>query len=134
MRNQKALAATEQAALLRTLSENPEITAMAAICEILKELPDDASRMRVMRWSFGRFSEEFKRPLLDPRPETTPAPFQVSPQEFAQPMEPAPLRQPAASTAGEPATHFRAPDFARDISELKDLFQQPRALVADSFA
>ena len=134
MRNLKALAATEQVALLRTLSENPEITAMAAICEILKELPDDAARMRVMRWSFGRFAEEFKLPVADPRPEATAAPVQVSPPERALPMEPAPPREPAGSTVGEIDAKYGAPDFAREISELKDLFQQPRPLGAGSFA
>jgi hypothetical protein len=129
MKNLKALEATEQVALLRTLSENPEITAMAAICEILRELPDDAARMRVMRWSFGRFGEEFKRPLADPRPETTPAPLQSSP-EPAPPMESPELR-PALGQTDVP---YRGPDFGREISELKDLFQQPRRVVADSFA
>jgi len=134
MRNPKALAATEQAALLRTLSENPEITAMAAICEILKELPDDAARLRVMRWSFGRFAEEFKRPLADPRPEVVPAPLQVSQPEFERPMEPAPQRQPAGPSVGAIDAQYGAPDFAREIQELKDLFQPPRQLAADSFA
>jgi hypothetical protein len=133
MRNPKALAAIEPVALFKTLLENPEITAMAAICEILKELPDEAARMRVMRWSFGRFGEEFKRPLPDPRPEAIPAPVQVSPPERAPRMEAAPQWQPAAPTVGEVDAQCGAPDFAREISELKDLFQ-PRGLVSGSFA
>src|SRR6187549_3917043 len=58
MRNLRAAAAT-----LKPLFENPELGAMAEICEILQALPDDGARLRVMRWSFARFGgEEFKRP------------------------------------------------------------------------
>jgi len=131
MKNLKALEATEQVALLKSLSENPEITAMAAIAEILRELPDDAARMRVMRWSFGRFGEEFKRPLSEPRPEAIAAPPQSSP-ELAPPIESSPELRPAG--LGQTGVPYRGPDFGREISELKDLFQQPRRVIADSFA
>jgi len=50
------------------LSAQPELDALSAIVAILQELPDEASRLRVMRWSFGRFSSEFKRPVA---PELT---------------------------------------------------------------
>ena len=59
MRNPKALETLERIESHKPLFDNPEITAMAAICEILQELPDEAARLRVMRWSFGRFGEEF---------------------------------------------------------------------------
>src|SRR5262249_61975390 len=54
--------------------ENPEITAMAAICKILQELPDDNARLRVMRWSFGRFNPEFMRPTSQPEATSEAAP------------------------------------------------------------
>src|SRR5688572_25472399 len=100
MRNLKAIGATERAELFTTLFDNPEITAMAAICEILKELPDDAARMRVMRWSFGRFGEEFKRPLSEEAPE--PRPLQTAPPPAPLPAAtraPAPLRAAATTPA-----------------------------------
>lgn len=132
MRNLKALAATDSAALLKTLVENPEITAMAAICEILKELPDEAARMRVMRWSFGRFAEEFKRPVADARAEAISAPVHASVLEPARPMEQAPQRQAAAPALREVDAQQGTTDFAREISELKDLFRRPGDLVAGS--
>ena len=125
MRNLKAIGATERAELFTTLFENPEITAMAAISEILKELPDDAARLRVMRWSFGRFSEEFKRPLAEEAPQ--PRPIQAAPRPTPAPA-PAPIRAaaptPAAATARASSTDPRVEpeDFAREISELRDLF------------
>jgi hypothetical protein len=131
MRNPKALAATDQSALFKTLLQDPEITAMAAITEILNELPDDTARMRVMRWSFGRFGEEFKRPL----PDAIPAPVTSSPLQLARPVEPvAPVRQAPEPSAVEVAAPPGAQDFASEISELKDLFQHPRQIVAGSFA
>src|SRR5262249_8436757 len=51
-----------------------EITAMAAICKILQELPDDNARLRVMRWSFGRFNPEFTRPTSQPEATSEAAP------------------------------------------------------------
>jgi hypothetical protein len=127
MRNLKAIGATERAELFTTLFDNPEITAMAAICEILKELPDDAARMRVMRWSFGRFSEEFKRPLTEQAPE--PRPLQTAPTPAPAPLPaatraPAPLRAEATAPAPASSTDPRVEpeDFAREISELRDLF------------
>jgi hypothetical protein len=132
MKNIKALMATEQVEAFTTLFDNPEITAMAAISEILKELPDEAARMRVMRWTFGRFSEEFKRPLHDAVAAPTPSAIvQAAPVVNAAPVraavevtpEPEHL-DPAAETA----------DFARQISELQDLFPRSRGLVTNSFA
>jgi len=133
MRNLKAIDATERVELFTTLFDNPEITAMAAIAEILRELPDDAARLRVMRWSFGRYGEEFKRPLVDPMPETVvaaspaPAPALTLVERPAAAMSnetPAPADQ---DVDVEPETL----DFAREISDLKDLFgRRPRALVS----
>ena len=113
MTNPKALAVTERAALSNTVCENPELTAMAAICEILQELPDEASRMRVMHWAFGRFSPEFKRP--------------------------APVLRMAAEPAAPAAVPADAGDMRRQINELEDLFAPKRpepvdALYADIFA
>ena len=84
------------------MGNDPEIAAMAAICAILRDLSDN-ERLRVMRWAFGRFSDEFKRPL--PESAATPEPPQV------------------AELASAPATAASAlPDFERQISELHDLF------------
>jgi hypothetical protein len=125
MRHVKAIAAAGQ---LTTFVENPEITAMAAICEILQALPDDAARMRVMRWSFGRFGEEFKRPLLEPQDEPAADPVHSPPRLAAV----APLRAVRPSSAATqarvtpvPLTEDDASDLADQISELADLFPQP---------
>ena len=130
-----------------TLFENPEITAMAAICEILQELPDDDARLRVMRWSFGRFSSEFKRPAAEPEAQAqtqtqTPAPPSPSTDATRAPLtlvaaDSRVSRQPAAgddASALDVRTVLAvAPDliadktgddadFASQISELHDLF------------
>jgi len=75
------------------LFENPEITAVAAISKILQELPDDDSRLRVMRWSFGRFSPEFTRPLSLQQAATASAtvPGQSATPAAAPTDRPAPL-------------------------------------------
>ncbi len=108
MTNPKALAVTEREALSNTLFENPELTAMAAICELLEELPDDAARMRVMHWSFGRFSPEFKR--------AAPAPAPVAPAARVPPVA------AAASATAEVTPRAEDADFGSQISELRDLF------------
>lgn len=127
MKSIKALMATEQVEAFTTLFDNPEITAMAAIAEILKELPDEAARMRVMRWTFGRFSDEFKRPLV----ATVAAPSAAVP---AAPIAPVIA---AVEVAPEPE-HFdptaEKADFARQISELQDLFPRSRGYITNSFA
>jgi hypothetical protein len=120
LRNVKAIAAAGQ---LTTFAENPEITAMAAICEILQALPDDAARMRVMRWSFGRFGDEFKRPLAEPQIERAAPPVQAPPR----PAPVAPLRAMRPNPPMEPAkpvepAKYDASDLADQISELSDLF------------
>ena len=92
--------------------QNPEISAMAAIARILEELPDEASRLRVMRWAFGKYGEEFKRPLVtSPRPVTPSAPS-------------APAAQAAVTTAErlEECPRIEPADFDRQVAELKDLF------------
>ena len=102
-----ARAAIDRASVTTTLYENPELAAMAAICEILRDLSDD-ERLRVMRWAFGRFSDEFKRPLPD--------------SPIAMP-EPAPLTIAASDLPARPAaTTAAALDFEQQISELNDLF------------
>src|SRR5262245_50467445 len=123
MTNRKALAAIERTALFNTLVENPELTAMTAICEILQELPDEASRMRVMHWAFGRFSPEFKRGAIGSA--VAPAQPIVS---AAQPVAAvaAPIAAPVAVPAPPPAPlHIvvsREEDLQREISELEELF------------
>ena len=106
MTNPKALAVTERAALTNALFENPELTAMAAICEILQELPDDAARMRVMHWSFGRFASEFKRTSNQPAASKPAAPLTLVPSPPAAPQ----------SAQGASA------DMGTQLSELEDLF------------
>ena len=112
MRNIKALAATERVEALTGIYQNPEITAMAAIYEILTELPDESARLRVMRWSFGRFSEEFKRPRPDSRFQTGQAPA---------------VRTASQSPAPDvdAGRHGGGVDFSAEIAELEDLFDHP---------
>ena len=113
MKNTKALAIVERIQSAEPLFENPEITAMAALCELLQELPDDAARLRVMRWSFGRFGgEEFKRPhtAVPQATAARPAPLALVPN--------APSAEFSAVDAGE------SPDFATEVQELNDLFPE----------
>jgi len=105
-------AAIDRVGIATTVYENPELAAMAAICNILRDLSDD-ERLRVMRWAFGRFSDEFKRPL----PESAPASAATS---APQPADDASDLAAAAAAAG-PAS-ASSPDFERQISELNDLF------------
>jgi hypothetical protein len=130
MTNPKALAATERAALSNTVFENPELTAMAAICEILQELPDEAARLRVMHWSFGRFSAEFKRPVAVP-----PSARVAAAEPSAPPAAPARIARAASYEA--PALVPNPPtanaDFRDQISELGDLFPVDAPEFADAF-
>ena len=109
------------AANLKPLFENPELGAMAEICEILQALPDDAARLRVMRWSFARFGgEEFKRAL----PET--APQQRIPTQASVPSELS-IGHYEAMANNMPAIEqldrtVDAEDLANQVSELRDLF------------
>lgn len=107
MRNLKAALAIENVGLSSPAFENPEVTAMAAITALLRELPDDEARLRVMRWSFSRFSAEFKRPLPDGEPAGTSV---------------APARQPVATAAPTASAAPANTDFATQVSELSDLF------------
>jgi len=116
---------------------NPEVAAMAEICEILRALPDEASRLRVMRWSFGRFNAEFKRP--DPPVDAPPVPTLVAVPPPAAPPAAAPAPEPSAAdivseiaaVAPEIVKAFRPRpreviDFGRQLSELEDLFPAER--------
>lgn len=129
MTNHKALAVTQRAALSETLFEDPELTAMAAICEILQELPDEASRLRVMHWSFGRFNPAFKRQAPGPAPVAR-VPVAAEPTTMTQEIA------AAAPALTEPAA--RNEDFGSQISELRDLFsgdvpRRHRPAYADAF-
>jgi len=106
---------SDDAASLKTLFENPEIGAMAEICEILQALPDDAARLRVMRWSFARFGgEEFKR---------SPAPVAAA---AVRHVEPAAVAAPRAMPEAPMAADEPEQDFAHQVSELNDLFPRRR--------
>jgi len=92
--------------------QNPEISALAAISRILEELPDEASRLRVMRWAFGKYGEEFKRPLEASR-AVVPAPVALVPA------------RPAVVTAAphvDESTKIQPADFDRQVAELNELF------------
>jgi len=159
MTNLKARAAAARVGHFTSLFENPEVTAMAAICDLLQDLPDDAARLRVMRWSFGRFCPEFKRPLPadaatiePPALALAPAPAPVATAASAA----APRRAEAAApampsttmlseiaavapdlTASQPPADTRD-DFGSQISELREMFgsdaRRPiRAAFADAF-
>ena len=94
-----------------TTFENPEISAMAAICRILEDLPDEPARLRVMRWAFGKFNDEFKRPLaavpVTPVVAMAPRAAPVATQQTPPTLVPVPV---------EPE------DFDRQVAELGDLF------------
>ena len=113
MRNLRAVAAQ-----LKPLFENPEIGAMAEISEILQALPDDAARLRVMRWSFARFGgDEFKRALPNPAPQPE------MPQAHAAAA--AIVVEPRAIEVNDPGVEHE--DLAHQVSELQDLFPQRAA-------
>jgi hypothetical protein len=123
MRNLRAVAAT-----LKPLFENPELGAMAEICEILQALPDDAARLRVMRWSFARFGgEEFKRAIAEAAPQTA---IPTQPAIPVQPSIPAQLNvnhyEPELADEMPVVQQMDrvvdAADLANQVSELKDLF------------
>src|SRR4029453_8257360 len=86
------------------------------ICEILRRLPDDDARLRVMRWSFGRFNPEFKRPVGEaaaPLAVAPPAPVPVAvpaPAPVPAPVLPlAPVPAPAPTPTPAPV-EVQAPD------------------------
>jgi hypothetical protein len=105
--------------------ENPEISAMEGICKLLEALPDEVSRMRVMRWSFGRFSEEFKRPVPEAASRPDHVPF--VPNTSAIPKTPV-AAKPASSTHDDlrtfaaPPSDNAAAEIKNQVSELQDLF------------
>jgi hypothetical protein len=114
MGNLKSAAAT-----LKPLFENQEIAAMAEICELLQALPDEAARLRVMRWSFARFGgEEFKRAVPSPAPPAVTA-TQAAPIDNSTDVPTSRYTDPTAE----------AEDLANQVSELNDLFSRPPALV-----
>ena len=84
-----------------TSFDNPEISAMAVICRILEDLPDEAARLRVMRWSFSKFGGEFNHAVAAPTPL---------------------LKMPRAVEA-RPVDEAAA-DFNRQVAELKDFFER----------
>src|SRR3954463_1667583 len=98
-----------------TSFENPEITAMSAIARILDTVPDEAARLRIMRWAFAKYSEEFKRPALAPMTPVTPG-APARPLPAVQPVLAAPAAIADDALATEPA------DFDRQVAELNDLF------------
>jgi hypothetical protein len=109
---------------MASLLDNPELTAMAGIVEILKDLPDEASRLRVMRWAFGRFTDEFKRPTAPLTAAPVPAPART-----AEPLDIKTVLAVAPELASERTS--TTADFARQISELNDLFPQKAERPAD---
>ena len=110
MRNLRAVAAT-----LKPLFENPELGAMAEIYEILQALPDDAARLRVMRWSFARFGgEEFKR-VVPALPPHAGVPTQTSIAHYEPVAEEIPEGEVVDAVVD-------TEDLAHQVSELNDLF------------
>src|SRR6187401_2090552 len=108
------------AAPLKPLFENPELGAMAEICEILQALPDDAARLRVMRWSFARFGgEEFKGSPAPIAPHAAPPPAVTRTAPAAVEAPPVMPEIPVIMEGTEQ-------DVDHQVSELKDLF--PRRL------
>ena len=116
MASRNARAVMEHLGLGASAFENPEVSAMTEICEILRRLPDDDARLRVMRWSFGRFNPEFKRPVGEtaaPLAAAPPAPVPVPVPVPAPAPVPAPVLTlaPAPTPAPAPASvQEQAPD------------------------
>jgi hypothetical protein len=115
-----------------TTFENPEISAMAQICRILECLPDAVSRLRVMGWCFGTFSNEFKRPVTEP---AAAASMTNLPAASAAAPAAAPAASPASAVVPTPGPVLVMPraienrpvdqtvdDFIRQVAELKDFF------------
>lgn len=125
MRNLRAVAAS-----LKPLFENPEIGAMAEICEILKALPDDAARLRVMRWSFARFGgEEFKRSVPNLAQQAVVTQYAPETQYQSEARDEPEFVEAPVSQDTEAFGEDADQDFAHQVSELKDLFPQRAALV-----
>jgi hypothetical protein len=111
-----------------TTFENPEISAMAAISRILEDLQDDAARLRVMRWAFGKYGEEFKRPVVEApaapvvplKPTLVPEPRPAAPVASIAPLAPVAPAPPVAIADDAPATE--PADFDRQVAELSDMF------------
>jgi len=119
----KTRAMMERVGLVSSPFENPEVAAMELIAEILRKLPDDDARLRVMRWSFGRFNPEFKRPLPE---ETTPVPAPAEAPAVAANVAPD-MTTEIAAVAPEMATpppprRIDVGDFGSQLSELSDFF------------
>jgi hypothetical protein len=119
-------------------SAHPEIEAMSSITNILTALPDESARMRVMRWAFGRFSGDFKRPDTDVAravpPPPAPAVFAPAGPERPAPLAFAPKPQPAPAAFAAMPTR-RVPlakaqpftdDFAEQLAELEELLPPRR--------
>jgi hypothetical protein len=109
---------------------DPELAAMAAIADLLGTLPDEATRMRVMRWSFERFCPELPVAVL---PAATVSSTPVEEVPTALPPGPdvdeviaAPVdAEPAEILTSEPGVAAVAADledFQAQMSELHDLF------------
>src|SRR4051812_8169458 len=110
-------AGMERLGLVPSILENPEGSAMTEICEILRKLPDGDSRLSVMRWSFGRFKPEFKRPVaggmhVEPAAPPAQAPMPVlvavpasvplpAPVPVPDPMDATDIRAEIAAVAPE---------------------------------
>ena len=95
---------------------------MAEIYEILQALPDDAARLRVMRWSFARFGgEEFKRvvPALPPHAAVA-APAGIPAQASVAHYEAAVAEEIPEGEVVDAVVDTE--DLAHQISELNDLF------------
>src|SRR5262245_44127054 len=111
----------------KPLFDNPEVAAMAAICEILQNLEDDAARLRVMHWAFGRFNPAFKR-AADAPPVSAVTPAPAVERRVSRPVErvqvPIERASPIDPPVAPPQTQTDA-DFGQQISELQDFFTQP---------
>ena len=104
----------------KPLFDNPEVSAMAAICEILQNLEDDAARLRVMHWAFGRFNPAFKR-------TDSPAPQAPVERRALRAVERPVERDVTGGEPETPSTPRVDADFSEQISELQDFFTEPAA-------
>jgi hypothetical protein len=98
---------------------------MSSITNMLAALPDEAARMRVMRWAFGRFSDELKRPdAAGVSPAARPAPLAFAPK-------PQPVGMSGIGSTPQRRVPLARPqpivdDFGEQIAELEALLPPRR--------
>lgn len=134
----KARAVMKLEELSETPFGSPDVAAMAQICEILRQLPDDDARQRVMRWSFGRFNPDFHRLGQVPAPTPAPAPAAVTPAAVTPapvaPVAVAPIAAALVATTPAPVEHVEPADPIAGVDMSTDIATEIAAVAPDIMA